>query len=198
VFNDLTETIIRQVGDLRRMVDEFSAFARMPTPTFRTESLPEIARQAMFLSEVATPHVRYQLDVEPGIPPFVCDRRQIGQAFTNLLKNASEAITTNTESSSGEVKVSIARRDDTLVVDVADTGVGLSPELRERIFEPYVTTRPRGTGLGLAIVKRIVEDHHGRLDIMNRPEGGALARLEFDLAANQALAQTPEPEQVNS
>lgn len=198
VFNDLTDTIVRQVGDLRRMVDEFSAFARMPTPTFRTESLPEIARQAMFLSEVATPHVRYHLDVGPDIPAFVCDRRQIGQAFTNLLKNASEAITISAESTSGEVAVSILRRGDSLLVDIADTGVGLPPELRDRIFEPYVTTRPRGTGLGLAIVKRIVEDHHGRLDIMNRPEGGAVARLEFDLAANRALAQTPETEQVTS
>jgi two-component system nitrogen regulation sensor histidine kinase NtrY len=198
VFNDLTDTIVRQVGDLRRMVDEFSAFARMPTPTFRTESLAEIARQAMFLSEVATPNIRFRLTVGGDVPPFVCDRRQIGQAFTNLLKNASEAIQANSESPTGEVTLQIERRGDSLVVDVADTGIGLPPDLRDRLFEPYVTTRPRGTGLGLAIVKRIVEDHHGRLDIMNRAEGGALARLEFDLIANRALAAAPEPEQVTS
>jgi two-component system nitrogen regulation sensor histidine kinase NtrY len=198
VFTDLTDTIIRQVGDLRRMVDEFSAFARMPSPTFRTESLAEIARQALFLAEVATPNVRFRLEVTDPLPPFVCDRRQIGQAFTNLLKNASEAIASCEDSQQGEVLVSIAQRGPTLAVDIADNGCGLPGELRERLFEPYVTTRQRGTGLGLAIVKRIVEDHRGRLDIMNRPEGGALARMEFDLAANHALEIALEPEQVTS
>jgi two-component system, NtrC family, nitrogen regulation sensor histidine kinase NtrY len=195
-FDELTDTIIRQVGDLRRMVDEFSAFARMPTPTFRTENLAEIARQAVFLSEVATPNVRFRLYAQDPIPPFVCDRRQIGQAFTNLLKNASEAIQSVGEGAEGEVLVSVYQREGALIVDVADSGCGLPPDLRERLFEPYVTTRQRGTGLGLAIVKRIVEDHQGRLDIMNRPEGGALARMEFDLAANSALHSALEPEQV--
>jgi two-component system nitrogen regulation sensor histidine kinase NtrY len=198
IFTELTDTIIRQVGDLRRMVDEFSAFARMPTPTFRTESLGEIARQSIFLAEVATPNVRYTLVAEETLPQFVCDRRQIGQAFTNLLKNASEAIISCGDDSSGEVVVTLFLRAGMLVVEIADNGCGLPGELRERLFEPYVTTRQRGTGLGLAIVKRIVEDHAGRLDIMNRPEGGALARIEFDLAANQALETILEPEQVTS
>ncbi len=197
-FTDLTETIIRQVGDLRRMVDEFSAFARMPTPTFRPESLAEIARQAMFLAEVATPNVRFRLIAEDNLPPFVCDRRQIGQALTNLLKNASEAIASTSDQQEGEVVLAIARRGETMAVEIADTGCGLPGELRDRLFEPYVTTRQRGTGLGLAIVKRIVEDHHGRLDLMNRPEGGALARIEFDLAANRELESFAVTEQVNS
>jgi two-component system, NtrC family, nitrogen regulation sensor histidine kinase NtrY len=198
VFDGLTETIIRQVGDLRRMVDEFSAFARMPTPTFRTENLAEIARQALFLAEVATPVVRFRLQVDDALPPFVCDRRQIGQAFTNLLKNASEAIGLKGEQADGDVLVSVYQRDELLVVEIADSGCGVPPELRERLFEPYVTTRQRGTGLGLAIVKRIVEDHAGRLDLHNRPEGGAIARMEFDLVANQSLQPALEPEQVAS
>ena len=198
VFDSLTDTIIRQVGDLRRMVDEFSAFARMPTPTFRTENIAEIARQALFLAEVATPNVRFHLEVDDPLPPFICDRRQIGQAFTNLLKNASEAISSKTENSVGDVSVSIRLQNDLLVVDVVDTGCGVPPELRERLFEPYVTTRQRGTGLGLPIVKRIVEDHVGRLELHNLPEGGALARMEFDIVANRALQPAPETEQLAS
>jgi two-component system nitrogen regulation sensor histidine kinase NtrY len=196
-FDELTDTIIRQVGDLRRMVDEFSAFARMPAPTFRTESLAEIVRQALFLAEVATPNVSFRLEAEGELPPFVCDRRQIGQALTNLFKNAAEAIAQKGEGS-GEIVVSLKRQGDQLMVEIADTGCGVPPELRERLFEPYVTSRQRGTGLGLAIVKRIVEDHQGRLDIVNRPEGGALARMAFDLAANCGLHSMPETEQVIS
>jgi two-component system nitrogen regulation sensor histidine kinase NtrY len=128
----------------------------------------------------------------------VCDRRQIGQAFTNLLKNASEAIASKSENEPGEVDFRLRADGDRLFVEIADTGCGIPVEIRERLFEPYVTTRQRGTGLGLAIVKRIVEDHHGRLDISNRPEGGALARMEFDMRANRALVANPDPEQVTS
>lgn len=198
VFTELTDTIIRQVGDLRRMVDEFSAFARMPSPTFHEESLGEIARQSVFLAEVATPNVRFRLQAPEDLPPFVCDRRQIGQAFTNLLKNASEAIVSRNENDSGEVDMLISHQDDVLTVEILDTGCGLPAELRERLFEPYVTTRQRGTGLGLAIVKRIVEDHRGRLELSNRPEGGAIAHMAFDLAANRTLLPIPETEQVTS
>ena len=198
VFTELTDTIIRQVGDLRRMVDEFSAFARMPSPTFHQESLGEIARQAMFLAEVASPNVRFRLHMPEDLPPFVCDRRQIGQAFTNLLKNASEAIVSKNEMKTGEVDMLLSWRDELLTVEILDTGCGIPNELRERLFEPYVTTRQRGTGLGLAIVKRIVEDHSGRLELSNRPEGGAVARMEFDLIANRSLLPILETEQVTS
>jgi two-component system nitrogen regulation sensor histidine kinase NtrY len=169
----------------------------MPTPTFRTENIAEIARQALFLAEVATPNVRFRLQLDEPLTPFVCDRRQIGQAFTNLIKNAVEAIVAKGENAEGEVTVSMRQRGDLLLVDVADTGCGVPPELRDRLFEPYVTTRQRGTGLGLAIVKRIVEDHSGRLDLQNQPEGGALVRMEFDLVANRALHPAPETEQVS-
>lgn len=200
IFGTLTDTIIRQVGDLRRMVDEFSAFARMPAPSFREENLPEIARQSLFLQEVAHPDIRFRLDVQDEIPPFICDRRQFGQLFTNLLKNASEAIKAKGENASGEVVLTLAASEERLLLSVADTGIGIPPELKHRITEPYVTTRARGTGLGLAIVKRIVEDHAGRLELLNRPEGGAQVRLEFDLQANRALeAVNPsEDKQVTS
>lgn len=194
VFAQLTDTIIRQVDDIRRMVDEFSAFARMPTPVFHEESLPEIARQSIFLAEVAMPDIRFRLDAPASMPPFVCDRRQIGQVFTNLLKNASEAIVSKAEKQHDEVSVAMSTIDHLLVVEVADTGCGLPHELGDRLFEPYVTTRQRGTGLGLAIVKRIVEDHRGRLLIGNRPEGGAFVRMEFDMVTNGALLLQPEPE----
>lgn len=196
-FDQLTETIVRQVGDLRRMVDEFSAFARMPAPTFRLETLPDIVRQAVFLSEVATPNVRFHLDVAEELPLFTCDRRQIGQAFINLLKNASEAIASKGDPE-GNVWISIYVKGNDLLVDIADSGCGVPAGLKERLFEPYVTTRVRGTGLGLAIVKRIVEDHGGRLELLNRPEGGALARIEFDLSLNSELIHATDSEQVNS
>src|SRR5204862_482634 len=149
-FARLTDTIVRQVGDLRRMVDEFSSFARMPKPVFREESLVDIARQTMFLHEVAHGGVRFELEHgEPG-PTLVCDRRQIGQALTNIVKNAVEAIEAK-GGDGGEVHMALAEAPGRVTITVADTGVGLPPE-RDRIVEPYMTTRARGTGLGLAIV----------------------------------------------
>ncbi|MFQ3665364.1 MAG: PAS domain-containing sensor histidine kinase [Sphingomonadaceae bacterium] len=197
-FDNLTATIIRQVSDLRRMVDEFSAFARMPGPTFREEDIVEIARQAVFLAQVAAPGVRFQLRADSPSIPFVCDRRQLGQAFTNLLKNAIEAIQgcQEGEGAGDEVALTIHVEGDRLLVTIADTGCGLPADLRDRLFEPYVTTRQRGTGLGLAIVKRIVEDHRGRLDLLPGQSGdtarpGAVARMEFSLGATRELLDRP-------
>ncbi len=195
-FDELVDTIVRQVSDLRRMVDEFSAFARMPTPTFREESLPEIARQAVFLATVATPAVRFRLHADDGLPPFVCDHRQIGQALTNLLKNSVEAIRARSPGGEGQVDVAIGHDSSCITITIEDDGCGLPQQLRDRLFEPYVTTRQRGTGLGLAIVKRIIEDHGGRLELANRAGGGAVARLTFDRAANTALLDLRQSEQV--
>jgi len=186
VFMSLLDTIIRQVDDLRRMVDEFSAFARMPRPVFRAERIEEITRQAVLLAEVANPAIRFALDVADGLPDFVCDRRQIAQALANLIKNAVEAIQAGGSPEAGRISLLIGREGDRLIVTVADTGCGIPDELRDRLFEPYVTTRDRGTGLGLAIVKRIVEDHRGALELLNRPGGGALARMTFDLGPDEA------------
>jgi len=184
-FARLTETIVRQVGDLRRMVDEFSSFARMPKPVFREESLVDIARQSLFLHEVAHPGVRFELDHGIPAPTLVCDRRQLGQAFTNIVKNAVEAIESK-GGDGGSVAMDVRQDGDLAVVEVADTGIGLPPD-RDRIVEPYVTTRARGTGLGLAIVKKIVEEHHGVMTFADRAGGGTVVRMAFDAAALAAL-----------
>ncbi len=189
-FERLTETIVRQVGDLRRMVDEFSSFARMPKPVFRLESLIDIARQAMFLHEVAHPHITFGLDTPDAPPMMVCDRRQLGQALTNLVKNAVEAIEADHGGAvpiGGTVKLSIEPNGARLRISVSDTGVGLPAE-RDRLVEPYMTTRARGTGLGLAIVKKIVEEHLGSMSFKDRPGGGAIVALEFDPAQLAPLA----------
>jgi two-component system nitrogen regulation sensor histidine kinase NtrY len=185
-FDRLTATIVRQVGDLRRMVDEFSNFARMPKPAFRDEDVYEIARQALFLHEVAHPSITFTLDPPQGAFRMVCDRRQLAQALTNVVKNGVEAI--ESRKSRGEhslagdrVELKLHEEDKHLVIDVLDTGVGL-PEDRERLTEPYMTTRVRGTGLGLAIVKKIVEEHMGEIAFLDRPGGGTHVRISFDTA----------------
>ena len=195
-FEKLTGTIVRQVGDLRRMVDEFSNFARMPKPVFREENVHEIARQALFLHEVAHPGILFVIDPEQGQFPMVCDRRQLGQALTNIVKNAVEAIEmrkNRREHSLAGDRIDLRLRKDgeQLVVDVFDTGIGL-PEDRERLTEPYMTTRVRGTGLGLAIVKKIVEEHMGEIAFLDRAGGGTHVRIAFDAERLAALA-TDEP-----
>jgi two-component system nitrogen regulation sensor histidine kinase NtrY len=183
-FERLTGTIVRQVGDLRRMVDEFSNFARMPKPVFREENVHEIARQALFLHEVAHPGMTFTIDPPEGEFTMVCDRRQLSQALTNVVKNAVEAIETRRNrgehSIAGDrVELRLKSDEEQLVIDVLDTGIGL-PEDRERLTEPYMTTRVRGTGLGLAIVKKIVEEHMGEIAFLDRPGGGTHVRIAFD------------------
>ncbi|GAA4040838.1 PAS domain-containing sensor histidine kinase [Sphingomonas rosea] len=201
-FGRLTETIVRQVGDLRRMVDEFSNFARMPKPVFREENVHEIARTALFLHEVAHPGISFTLDPKAGDIRMVCDRRQLGQALTNVVKNAVEAIESRKargeHSLAGDrVALALKRTEQQLVIDVTDTGIGL-PEERERLTEPYMTTRVRGTGLGLAIVKKIVEEHGGEIAFLDRAGGGTHVRIAFDFAKLAVLAeaaeQTPDEE----
>ena len=193
VFERLTQTIVRQVADLRGMVDEFSAFARMPKPEFRAEPVADIARQSLFLHEVAHPAVNFTLDVPDPSPILVCDRRQLGQAVTNLVKNAVEAIEGRAgEGGAGTVAIRITEQDKRLLLEVCDDGIGL-PAARERLTEPYMTTRARGTGLGLAIVKKIVEEHAGTIGFADRPGGGAIVRLSFDMAALAPLAELAPP-----
>lgn len=186
-FSRLTDTIIRQVGDLRRMVDEFSSFARMPKPVFREESLVDAARQALFLHEVAHPGIGFHLVHDDPRLALVCDRRQIGQALTNIVKNAVEAIETRGEPG-GTVTMTLVEKPNAVEIAVADTGIGL-PADRDRIVEPYVTTRARGTGLGLAIVKKIIEEHCGTIGFSDRPGGGTLVTMNFDTKALAALDQ---------
>jgi two-component system nitrogen regulation sensor histidine kinase NtrY len=196
-FERLTGTIVRQVGDLRRMVDEFSNFARMPKPVFREENVHEIARQALFLHEVAHPAISFALEPPTGDFRMVCDRRQLAQALTNVVKNGVEAIESRRNrgehSLAGDrVELKLHDQDGLLVVDVLDTGVGL-PEDRERLTEPYMTTRVRGTGLGLAIVKKIVEEHMGEIAFLDRSGGGTHVRISFDAAKLAALASHDGP-----
>ncbi|MCW3837978.1 ATP-binding protein [Sphingomonas canadensis] len=202
VFARLTETIVRQVGDLRRMVDEFSSFARMPKPVFREESLLDIARQAMFLHEVAHPAIAFHLNVPDGPVPLVCDRRQMGQALTNVVKNAVEAVEARGEGEAlprGEITLAIVQGEDgRITLTVADNGIGLPVE-RDRIAEPYMTTRARGTGLGLAIVKKIVEEHFGTIGFSDRDGGGTVVTINLDPAQVASMAidtpgeESPEP-----
>ncbi|KEQ03440.1 sensor histidine kinase NtrY-like [Pseudorhizobium pelagicum] len=174
VFDQCTDTIVRQVGDIGRMVDEFSSFARMPKPAKEETDLRDIVRDAVFLREMGTSHVEFIRDLgdEPLIGQF--DARMLGQAFGNLVKNAVEAIeSVPSDQERDDRKVWVrARFDhgrDLFVVEIIDNGSGLPAENRHRILEPYMTMREKGTGLGLAIVKKIIEDHGGQLELHDAP-----------------------------
>jgi two-component system nitrogen regulation sensor histidine kinase NtrY len=189
VFEQCTDTIIRQVGDIGRMVDEFSSFARMPKAAPEPMNLAEVIRDATVLQRVSTSEIDIDVDVSKADFVFMFDRRLITQAVTNLVKNASEAIdgralAENLEK--GHVHVEAGIEHDVPFIRVTDNGVGLPKENRNRLAEPYMTTRDKGTGLGLAIVKRIMEEHGGRLRLQDAPSGsGAQVTLEF--------SRLPEP-----
>jgi two-component system nitrogen regulation sensor histidine kinase NtrY len=189
-FAQLTGTIVRQVGELRRLVDEFSDFARMPRPEYAPEDLVEIAREALLMQELAHPDIDFRLEAPEAGLQLPCDRRQIGRALTNLLKNAAESVAERQgeRPGAGLVRLTIAEAPGRVMLAVADNGQGLPADERHRLTEPYVTTRARGTGLGLAIVKRIVEDHAGTLSLADAPEGGAVVTLCFDRTALARLA----------
>ncbi|RCS24305.1 PAS domain-containing sensor histidine kinase [Phyllobacterium salinisoli] len=197
VFDQCIETIIRQVGDIGRMVDEFSAFARMPKPEIKSIDLRDALREASFLIEVSRNDIRFEhaFSDEPLIGDF--DTRLLGQAFGNVIKNASEAIdaVSKEERGVGHILVRAFREHDALVVDVIDNGKGLPGENRQRLLEPYMTTREKGTGLGLAIVKKIVEEHGGHMELHDAPsdfhEGkGAMIRMIFPAVETASGEQT--------
>jgi two-component system nitrogen regulation sensor histidine kinase NtrY len=184
VFETCTDTIVRHVEDIGRMVDEFSAFARMPTPVIKEQELRELCRQTVFMQSTGRADIRYPQDLPKEKCFVACDGRQIGQALTNLLKNAAEAIDGRPEDDAeaqGEIKTTLRCHDGHIVLSVEDNGKGLPVEERNRLTEPYVTTRSKGTGLGLAIVKKIMEDHHGALVLEDRPGGGAIVRMIWPL-----------------
>lgn len=172
VFDQCTDTIIRQVGDIGRMVDEFSAFARMPKPEMQVLDLREPLREASFLVEVSRPDIAFERQFEAGPLKGRFDSRLLSQAFGNIIKNASEAISA-VEYGAGEqgaIRIRAAHDGANIRVDVIDNGKGLPRENRQRLLEPYMTTREKGTGLGLAIVRKIIEDHGGRLELYDAPE----------------------------
>lgn len=194
LFEDLTRTIIRQVGDLRKMVDEFSSFARLPKPVFRSEDPIALTRQALFLQEVARPDIEFDFATSGDVGMIDCDRHQFGQAMTNVLKNAVEAIEVRAKDADdnyrGHVLVELSSEPGSIRVNITDNGIGLSQD-RERIIEPYVTTREKGTGLGLAIVNKIVEEHGGEMVFTPAPGGGTSVKMRF---AKDPLAQGRAPE----
>ncbi len=183
LFDELTSTIVRQVGGLRKMVDEFSSFARLPKPVFRDEDALDLVRQAVFLHEVAHSGIAFSVASSELIDREVrCDRHQFGQAMTNVLKNAVEAVEARAIEAkgayAGEIAVTMRDAGDAIVVTIEDNGIGL-PADRERITEPYVTTREKGTGLGLAIVNKIVDEHGGDMSFASAPSGGTRVSLRF-------------------
>ena len=191
-FTACTDTIVRQVGDIGRMVDEFSAFARMPAPVLRPEDACDLAKQAAFLQQNANPSIRYQVDIPATPIAFVCDASQFNRAITNLMKNAAESIGDrleeqaargDTDLTPGEIHLWMKPTDDRLLIGINDNGRGLPEHNRDRLTEPYVTTRSKGTGLGLAIVKKILEDHGGTLSLSDREGGGASVLVTFPLDA---------------
>ncbi|WP_336986454.1 ATP-binding protein [Altererythrobacter aquiaggeris] len=188
LFDELTNTIIRQVGDLRKMVDEFSSFARLPKPVFRKEDALDLVRQSLFLQEVGKPEIAFTLtgpDTERIL--IECDRHQFGQAMTNVLKNAAEAVEARANHAEpdfkGRIAVHVEASETMFTIAVSDNGIGL-PKDSESILEPYMTTREKGTGLGLAIVNKIVEEHGGDMsfansDIDTKEGGGTTVKLRF-------------------
>jgi two-component system, NtrC family, nitrogen regulation sensor histidine kinase NtrY len=198
VFEQCTDTIIRQVGDIGRMVDEFSSFARMPKPVVERQDLAETVRQAVFLMRVGNPDITFDSELPGGPIPAQFDRRLISQALTNLLKNAVEAINgvPSGERGQGRILTRVTISNDFAVIDITDNGAGLPKENRDRLLEPYVTTRDKGTGLGLAIVAKIFEDHGGRIELHDAPDdfdGGRGAWIRASFPLNKIVAAGPEP-----
>ncbi len=203
IFGQCTDTIIRQVGDLRRMVDEFSSFSRMPAAIYRETDIADVARHSVFLQEVAAPDVQFTTNFETQMQTIKCDGRLVGQALTNVLKNAGEAVEArvtkdkdqgNDTFEPGFVRLTIDQADDKTIIKIEDNGLGLPAEQKDRLMEPYVTTRAKGTGLGLAIVRRIMEEHGGSVRIADRTPVGARVVLTF---SHQNLERRAELSQNN-
>ncbi len=226
VFEQCTDTIVRQVDDIKRMVDEFSRFARMPKPVIAAEDVADTVRQVVFLMRVGHPDIDFEVELPAEAMPARFDRRLISQALTNIIKNATEAIGAvpppllpppqagegslifpppqageGRVGERGRITVSVRRDGKDVVIDVIDNGIGLPKENRARLLEPYVTTREKGTGLGLAIVGRILEEHGGRIELRDASEKvagarGAWMQLRFTAETIEVAAEPAEPRRV--
>ncbi len=205
-LEQLTDVVVRQTNDLRRIVDEFSKFARMPEPVTKEESLDKMVREAALLQESGQPDVRFETEYTDAPLLAEIDSTMINQALINLLKNAGEAIESYCEKYGDEglmptIRVSTEQHDGEAVIRIADNGIGL-PEDRSRLFEPYVTTREKGTGLGLPIVKKIIEEHGGSLSLEDAPafgedgRQGAMAVIRLPLIAATDMGQNDPMEQA--
>jgi two-component system nitrogen regulation sensor histidine kinase NtrY len=200
IFQQCTDTIVRQVDDIKRMVDEFSRFARMPKPVMTQEDVADVVRQVVFLQRVGNADIDIDAEIAQDPMPARFDRRLVSQALTNIIKNATEAIAAvpAADLGRGHIRVWAARDGEDIVIDVVDNGIGLPKENRRRLLEPYVTTREKGTGLGLAIVGRILEEHGGRIELSDAAEKipgqrGAWMRLRFT-AESASAAEAPAPQ----
>ncbi|MEO1038145.1 MAG: PAS domain-containing sensor histidine kinase [Pseudomonadota bacterium] len=197
VFDRCVDTIVRQVSDIGRMVDEFSAFARMPAPKMEVVDLVEVAESALFARRVASPNVRFTLE-RPDEPALVeCDSRLVGQAVANVLKNAAESVTARMEADGGKakgsVRLDVRREHEFAIMEICDDGLGWPSVEKSQFTEPYITTREKGTGLGLAIVRRVMEDHGGRLELDDPVRGrGAVVRLAFPLLEEAQAGSSSE------
>ena len=203
------DVIIRQTNDLRRIVDDFSKFARMPEPEKRTHDLTKILNDAVLLQEVAMPQIALITEISAENIWIDVDQAMMSQALMNLIKNASEAIDTYIEkfgnaSYEPEIFITLNSQDNLVILQIMDNGIGLPPD-RGHLFEPYVTTREKGTGLGLSIVKKIIEEHGGTLSLQDAPifastramgqiHFGAMAEIRLPSAAKAKSIKIPPSE----
>lgn len=197
VFDQCTATIVRQVEDIKRMVDEFSSFARMPKPTMGEDDLVETVRQVVFMMRISNPDIQFVDELPDKAVRLRFDRRLISQAFTNIVKNATEAITAVPEEERGQGRITIAMVNDleagTVLVTITDNGKGFPEDGRRKLLEPYMTTREGGTGLGLAIVAKILEDHGGGLELADNPAGrGGQVRMWISRVVDTADSNDTE------
>jgi len=198
VFDQCTNTIVRQVDDIKRMVDEFSSFARMPKPRMEREDIVETVRHGLVTMRIAHPEIEF-VDDSPPAPIFArFDRRLLSQSVINIVKNAAEAVgaVPEEERGQGRIRVAVRSEDERIVIEVADNGKGFPEEGRQRLLEPYMTTREGGTGLGLAIVAKILEEHGGGIELHDNPAGrGGLVRMWFSAVKSN---ETAEPAQLQA
>jgi len=205
-FITCTDTIIRQVEEIGRMVNEFSSFARMPQAVMKKINLSEICNQAVFLEKNRNTEIEFQTQLPKENVFISADERQLSRAIGNLLKNAAESVTAALQSENPPEKgnvtlgIDMETRSDAaqsgLTIFIEDNGIGLPVENRDRLTEPYMTTRTKGTGLGLAIVKKIMEDHGGQLILKDGSERGAVIKLKFPAVEIDSL-ETPDTENLN-
>lgn len=205
VFDKCTETIIRQVGDVARMVDEFSSFARMPKPQLQMEDVRTAIKDSVTLFQMGSTGVQFTMEMPDEPIMVLLDRRLITQAITNLVKNAAEAAQAVLEQPDppagfqGHVETRLTTDGGTARIEVIDNGIGLSKSMRSRLLEPYVTTKAKGTGLGLAIVQKIVEQHGGRLELDDAPvteERSSGAAVRLFLPIRPVTGETPAQTEV--
>ena len=179
VFATCTDTIIRQVGDIGRLVDEFSSFARMPSAVLKISDFRDVCRQAFTLQKNAHPYVQFEMDL-PDNPLWVMhDSPQMTQVLTNLLQNAYDAIESAGNQNEGWISLTVSVQEEQVMVRVSDNGIGFPDSGRDKLLEPYMTTREQGTGLGLAIVNKIVEDHKGKMVLLDSQRGGAMVEIQL-------------------